>query len=801
MYLAYYGRPGDPVGVDYWAGRLAEVGGNWIADLVDAFGNSAEYTERYGALDDQTLINNLFLGLFNRGADASGLAYYVDLLNGTNASGLNPERRQSTLAQIALDIANGVQPGTDDEGVFANKLKVAAYFTDLIRTTGADYSSDDIPNVLILIASVGFQPDSVESAKQEIERDLIGAPGEDGGDDDITAGRAALIVPDKTNLETVENELYQIMRSGSESLDLIDAEDIRSGEADLTQYGTLSCFTYGPASAVAALDDLVVDRIIGAVEQGATFFSSREACGGRVLSRAGYVSAGTLGGWYPALRDSWFFTATAADEPLLRDIDLFDGDPQAYPVSHWTSGDQSFLGFRVDNSGTYTGLYGVSAWDTDPDAYLCQIFSTGWEVSAPRDGCYTWYRGQGRFVALTPRFWTFNQSAQTGGYIGIAGRQLLHNLTMDVSNSPDTEPQYYSISSSAHPSAGGSVSCNPNPVAGGESSSCTAEPNSGYSFDGWSGDCSSTEPICMLSGVATEADVVAHFILTNTDDPGDQPSQPTTYCGFGQWRDHPALTGEGYCDGYGDNITSALLEEANSATHCGGYYKTYGRYDVDGQLINVFISNGACEAAAKVFRIDPPEPLDEHCRKHGGTGNYRWIYTTDILPFGGYGTQGVTCEVALESSLQTPVGVSDGWRYPDADRAATRWDRTTYGAPSSDHLQMAWSLDLGEDRVHLRSGDVTGDGQLELVVVTDRTLQILDSTGQALVAPVTLTQRSELPILEDLDGDGAHEILIGVTGTADLEISVYNGSGAFEQDDSRPRRRLRQRDVSARVFG
>ena len=27
MYVAYYGRPGDPAGVEYWANRLAKVGG------------------------------------------------------------------------------------------------------------------------------------------------------------------------------------------------------------------------------------------------------------------------------------------------------------------------------------------------------------------------------------------------------------------------------------------------------------------------------------------------------------------------------------------------------------------------------------------------------------------------------------------------------------------------------------------------------------------------------------------------------------------------------------------------------
>ncbi|MEA1053159.1 VCBS repeat-containing protein [Lamprobacter modestohalophilus] len=244
------------------------------------------------------------------------------------------------------------------------------------------------------------------------------------------------------------------------------------------------------------------------------------------------------------------------------------------------------------------------------------------------------------------------------------------------------------------------------------------------------------------------------------------------------WQDHPVLAGEGYCDGYGENVTSELLEEANSATHCGGYYKTYGRYDADGRLINVTISNGNCEAAAEVFRNDPPEPLDEHCQKYGGTGNFRWTYVASIQPFGGYGTQGVTCEVEIEGT--EPQEQAAGWRYDGYDQANSRWDDTAYLATSGD-LVEAWSVALDDSFLYLRSGDVNGDGLLELVAAGDRNLHLFDSTGQALIPPIARSNGNYYPILEDLDNDGTQEILVGVRNTSSLNIAVYSGDGTLEQ--------------------
>ncbi|MEI8158186.1 MAG: hypothetical protein WCH60_15075 [Burkholderiales bacterium] len=72
----------------------------------------------------------------------------------------------------------------------------------------------------------------------------------------------------------------------------------------------------------------------------------------------------------------------------------------------------------------------------------------------------------------------------------------------------------YTIATSASPTAGGSVSCTPNPVTAGGSSACTASANSGYVFVAWSGDCSGSATTCTLSGVNGQKSITASFTST-----------------------------------------------------------------------------------------------------------------------------------------------------------------------------------------------------------------------------------------------------------------------------------------------
>jgi hypothetical protein len=153
MYIAYYGRPGDPAGIDYWSQRLVDESGR-LDVIIDDFGTSEEYIERFSALDDETLLNNIYLSLFGRDADAAGLAFY--------RSGLSSG--EMTLASIALNISDGVQTGSDDEAIVLNKIAVAEAYTAAVSANEFDYGGDQIEAAVALMSSVGSSDASLEAA-------------------------------------------------------------------------------------------------------------------------------------------------------------------------------------------------------------------------------------------------------------------------------------------------------------------------------------------------------------------------------------------------------------------------------------------------------------------------------------------------------------------------------------------------------------------------------------------------------------------------------------------------------------
>jgi cyclophilin family peptidyl-prolyl cis-trans isomerase len=160
MYVAYYGRPGDEGGMDFWANKLAEVNGNLDA-IIDAFGNSEEFQERFGDLGNEELVNNIFLQLLGRDADEAGLAWYVGKL----------EAGDFTLASIALNVADG--PQGDDIAVIANKLAVANEFTQAYVAENVSYGGNEIVYAKQLIDSVDSTDASVAAALEGMD-DMLG---------------------------------------------------------------------------------------------------------------------------------------------------------------------------------------------------------------------------------------------------------------------------------------------------------------------------------------------------------------------------------------------------------------------------------------------------------------------------------------------------------------------------------------------------------------------------------------------------------------------------------------------------
>jgi len=165
MYIAYYSRPGDPGGVAYWAKRLEQSNGDSSA-IINQFGNSAEYTDRLAGKDSEELINNIFVNLFGRDADAGGLVFYKNKL----------ESGAITLASIALNISNGVSPGSVDAAIIDNKIDVAAAYTAFVDETSAEYGAQQIDEAVILIAAITSDQETTAETISNLEGALANAP-------------------------------------------------------------------------------------------------------------------------------------------------------------------------------------------------------------------------------------------------------------------------------------------------------------------------------------------------------------------------------------------------------------------------------------------------------------------------------------------------------------------------------------------------------------------------------------------------------------------------------------------------
>jgi len=159
MYVAYYGRPADPTGLAYWAGRF-ETTDN-LDHALASFGDSAEYVAGFGALSNVALVTNLYQQMFGRTPEAEGLAFYVDKIS-TGAS---------TLATVAWDIAVGSQ--NDDLIIITNRIDVANTYTTAITTNGADYTSAEIADAQVILSAVDATAASVTAGETAAEDEVV----------------------------------------------------------------------------------------------------------------------------------------------------------------------------------------------------------------------------------------------------------------------------------------------------------------------------------------------------------------------------------------------------------------------------------------------------------------------------------------------------------------------------------------------------------------------------------------------------------------------------------------------------
>lgn len=129
LYIAYYGRPADAGGREYWASELDKAGGS-LAGIINSFAGAAEAQALYGSgTTTADRVTVLYQNILGRTPDAQGLAYYVGRVEGTwkEPDGTIPP--PLSLGSLALAILDGVQPTSDDAPLANNRLAVANGFT------------------------------------------------------------------------------------------------------------------------------------------------------------------------------------------------------------------------------------------------------------------------------------------------------------------------------------------------------------------------------------------------------------------------------------------------------------------------------------------------------------------------------------------------------------------------------------------------------------------------------------------------------------------------------------------------
>ena len=116
LYVAYYQRPADPLGLRYWAQVINDYGLN-VA--VNAFVNSPEAQSLYAG-DINAVITAVYNSAFGRDPEPEGLAYWINVYN----------QGWATLGTIVWEIVNGARGS--DAIVLENKVTSAMNFTQAL---------------------------------------------------------------------------------------------------------------------------------------------------------------------------------------------------------------------------------------------------------------------------------------------------------------------------------------------------------------------------------------------------------------------------------------------------------------------------------------------------------------------------------------------------------------------------------------------------------------------------------------------------------------------------------------------
>lgn len=160
VYLALFGRPADPSGLTYFNG-VTSNGAN-LAGIAD-LSNTNEYKGRFTGKTDTEIVNTIFQSLFGRTGDPDGVAFFV----GELAAG------RQTINTIAINILDGAKGA--DKTLVDKKLVAADLFTTAIDTPAEEAAYNGTTNPSSLTKAVDFLSKVTATSTPVTQADADGA--------------------------------------------------------------------------------------------------------------------------------------------------------------------------------------------------------------------------------------------------------------------------------------------------------------------------------------------------------------------------------------------------------------------------------------------------------------------------------------------------------------------------------------------------------------------------------------------------------------------------------------------------
>ncbi|MFZ6723681.1 DUF4214 domain-containing protein [Undibacterium sp. Ji49W] len=163
LYIAYFNRPADVAGLQYWEGQL-DANKISLPSLAQSFSEQSEYKLTYGGKTTADVVTALYKNLFGRTVDAAGLKYWTTQID---SGAVN-------LGTAALAIVNGATPQSLDGATIDSKLTFAINFTASLTTTekaslySSAYAFEVMRGILSGVTATDLPPTLVPSLPLKI---------------------------------------------------------------------------------------------------------------------------------------------------------------------------------------------------------------------------------------------------------------------------------------------------------------------------------------------------------------------------------------------------------------------------------------------------------------------------------------------------------------------------------------------------------------------------------------------------------------------------------------------------------